>query len=177
MPTDTLYTVAFVQAPAEQLQWVQAIRAAHDPRASAIEPHYTLLFGLAEVPIREYLAHVAMIAGATSPIDFVCRRVELTVIEPEHRAFLYLVPDEGRSDLAALHHRLYTGPLRPFLRLDLPYLPHITIGSTLDWGLAEALCKSLNAQSPILAGQVSSLTVGALRSGKFIQLANHQIAA
>jgi hypothetical protein len=122
MLNDTLYTVALVQAPSEQLRWVQAIRSNHDPQASAIEPHFTLLFGVSEVPFSEYLAHVAAIAKTSNLIDFACRRVELNVIEPERRAYLYLLPDKGRSELADLHDRLYTEPLRPFLRSDLPFI-------------------------------------------------------
>jgi hypothetical protein len=43
--------------------------------------------------------------------------------------YVFPVPDEGYSALSLLHDRLYSGPLVRCLRLDLMYVPHITIGT------------------------------------------------
>jgi hypothetical protein len=45
----------------------------------------------------------------------------------ESGSYVFLVPDEGSGALSLLHDRLYSGLLAS-LRIDLPYVPHITIG-------------------------------------------------
>src|SRR5262245_22726723 len=54
-------------------------------------------------------------------------------------ADVFLVPDEGNSALSLLHDQLYTGPLVSHLRLDLQYVPHITIGTLSDREKAKRL--------------------------------------
>jgi 2'-5' RNA ligase len=67
------------------------------------------------------------------------------------------VPEEGRDDIAALHDRLYEGVLRPHLRDDTPFLPHITVGECRDLGECERLAKTLNREHLAVRGTVLSI--------------------
>jgi 2'-5' RNA ligase len=42
---------------------------------------------------------------------------------------LFLLVQEGNSEIIRLHDELYTGVLAEFHRDDLPFVPHITLGS------------------------------------------------
>jgi hypothetical protein len=88
----------------------------------------------------------------------------------EATAYVFLVPDEGYSQLSLLHDRLYTGVLAPHLRLDLPFIPHITIGTLSDRHLAKKLCDALNAQRLSIVGSVDALTVGEFANGKVLSV-------
>lgn len=56
---------------------------------------------------------------------------------------MFVVPDEGREPIVRLHHELYAGVLRPHLREDVGYVPHVTIAAG-DVGWCEAYAKRLN---------------------------------
>jgi len=175
MGEDPLFTVAFLELDAESRAWLQSVRARHDPQAALIEAHFTLLFGLRELLPAVYLAHVASVAGQSSGIDFRCRRVCPKAYPGGFGVHLYLVPDQGRAAIVDLHDRLYQGPLAPYLRQDLPYLPHITLGKAPDEEQARAFCTGLNGGLRAIQGRIAALTVGALRANRFEPLASFEL--
>src|SRR5262245_52203029 len=119
------------------MDFIRAFRARHDPEfCHLVAPHYTLAFGCEAIAEESYVQHVAEIAAATAPIRFACRYAALGADDVDDMAYVFLVPDEGNAAIARLHDRIYSGPLAPHLRLDLPYVPHITIGRTRDRRLA-----------------------------------------
>ena len=95
--------------------------------------------------------------------------------DEDETVYVFLVPDEGHSGLSLLHDRLYTGPLPQYLRLDLPYIPHITIGTLTERHAAKQLCDDLNRSGLGIQGSVSSLAVGALANGKINNLASFKL--
>jgi 2'-5' RNA ligase len=171
MAADPLYTVAFLDLEAAASSWLQAVRRQHDPQAGLVDAHFTLLFGVTDVPQATYLAHVAAVARESAPIDFRCRQVQPWARPADAQAHLFLVPDEGHDALVDLHDRLYRGPLAPQLRPDLPYLPHVTLGRAQGFERAQVLCAALQAEAPAIRGRLGALTVGALRPQRFEPLA------
>lgn len=94
----------------------------------------------------------------------------------DETAYVFLVPDEGNSAISLLHDRLYTGPLAEHLRLEFPYIPHITVASTQDRKLAKLLCDGLNSAGVDVQGTLRFLTVGQLKDGKLQAIAEHSLA-
>ena len=90
-------------------------------------------------------------------------------------AYVFLVPDGGYADLSLLHDRLYGGVLAPFLRLDVPFTPHINIGTLSDRTEAKKLCDSLNQEGVSVPGRVGALIVGDLEDGKIVDLASFEL--
>ncbi len=90
-------------------------------------------------------------------------------------AYVFLVPDEGYSGISLLHDRLYTGILQPSLRLDVPFIPHIRVGTLKDSAAAKALCDELNSHGIRIEGRLQKLTVGALQEGKLNSLSAHAL--
>lgn len=173
-----LYTVAFPTLGVDDAAWIDDFRQRHDAdRRRMIAAHYTLVFACTGVDVAAYAAHVAAVAAAFEPIDFECRRAMLGADDETGLAQVYLVPDRGGTQLTTLHDRLYTGPLQPFLRPDLPYLPHITIGQSRDRLEAQAWCDALDARGVHVAGAVRELTVGTVRAGVFEALSTHALGA
>jgi 2'-5' RNA ligase len=164
---DPLYTIACLDIPEAQRRFVDAFRREHDPQAALVPPHFTLVFPGTDLEEAAYLRHVESVAQAVAPIPFHCRCAMLGADERAERAFAYLVPDEGHAAITLLHDRLYAGPLAPSLRLQLPYTPHVTIGSCVDFQQAKAWCDALNGQGVDVAGTLSALTVGILQAGSF----------
>jgi 2'-5' RNA ligase len=121
-----LYTVAFPSLTEADARLIADIRARHDRQVSVLGPHFTLLFGCDQVDEAVYVDHVRAIAASTLAISFRCRDAEPDA--DDDKGYVYLVPELGREALTRLHDALYTGPLAPFLRQDMHFVAHVTIG-------------------------------------------------
>jgi len=93
------------------------------------------------------------------------------------RGYVYLVPDEGYSGISRLHDALYSGPLSSHLRLDIPFVPHITLGASADRNSAKRLCDKLNVSGLTIGGSVAAISVAALQDGKISNLAEFPLGA
>ncbi len=164
-----LYTVAFPTLSEDDARFVAAIRARHDRQASILGPHFTLLFGCEALDESRYLEHVRAIAASTAAFAFTCLEAESDA--DDGRGLVYLVPDQGRGEITALHDRLYTGPMAPHLRQDAHFVAHMTIGHAADAGAAARLCDALQADGVAIAGAIDALVVGCVEHGRFVELA------
>jgi len=165
--TRRLFTLAYPLLSAADRALIGAFRAEYDQfQMHVVEPHFTFVFGTTGVREDVYFKHVRRIAAASAAVTFHCRYAMLGADDSDVTAYVFLVPDEGNSALSLLHDQLYTGPLVSYLRLDLPYVPHITIGTLSDREKAKCLCDELNARGLSIAGKVESLTVAAMVDNK-----------
>ncbi len=171
-----LYTVAYIDVSPSAGALISDFRVEHDPHVNVVGPHFTMVFGCKAVPEAEYNAHIAVVARSTKQIRFHCRYAMLGADDIDETAYVFLVPDEGNSSISLLHDRLYTGPLAEHLRLEFPYIPHITVASTQDWKLAKSLCDRLNSAGVDVQGTLRALTVGVLKDGKLQSIAEHNLA-
>jgi 2'-5' RNA ligase len=162
-----LYTLGYPTLSETDAAFIQRFRSEHDLRyRDVVAPHFTLVFGCAAVAEEQYLQHVAAVAAQRPAVRFSCRYAMLGGDDQDQTAYVFLVPDEGYSDLSLLHDRLYRGPLEPHLRLDIPYIPHITIGTLSERGHAKELCDQLNREGVQIDGRVESVSVGAMENGR-----------
>jgi 2'-5' RNA ligase len=171
-----LLTVCFPELSPRAEAFVTEFRQKHDaPRHERIQAHFTLVFGCTALGLDEYTSHVAAVARMSKPISFSCKYAMLGNDDQSEIAYVFLVPDEGNAEISLLHDRLYTGLLRPHLRLDLPYIPHITIGTTTGREEAKQLCDELNRDGVSIQGSLLRLTVGHVEDGKFQNLSSHAL--
>lgn len=139
--------------------WITALRDRHGDALAAAEigPHVTLVFPTDATDATTATGHMAMVAGNTVPFDLAFR-CALPVADPNSGdTYIYLVPDEGFSALVRLHDRLYSGPFADALRLDIPFVPHITLGRIAEAKLARALADDLNGQEPEIRGRLETI--------------------
>lgn len=139
--------------------WITALRDRHGKGLAAPEigPHVTLVFPTDSTDASTATGHLAVVAGETPPLTLAFR-CALPVPDPESGdTFIYLVPDEGLSALVRLHDRLYSGPFAEALRLDLPYIPHVTLARIAEAKLARALADDLNGQEPDIHARLETI--------------------
>ena len=171
-----LFTVSYPEIPAEAATFISAFRSSHDPKhRDVVDAHFTMVFGCEALGLTEYQNHVASVAAASQAISFKCKYAMLGADDEDDTAYVFLVPDEGYGAISMLHDRLYSGPLLSRLRLDLPYIPHITIGTLSSRTEAKTLCDELNRQGVSVEGSLRSLAVGAIENGKFKNLSVHAL--
>lgn len=144
----------------EDFEWIQSVRREHDPLYyGVVDPHVSLVFPMDNIKVPTLLDHVQRQARSTAPFEVVFRCAILGDPDFENHAHAFLVPDEGFSDIVRLHDRLYTGPVADFLRLDIPFIPHVGIANTPEPEDCKALVDELNRERFEIWGRVDALDV------------------
>jgi 2'-5' RNA ligase len=164
--TRRLYTLAYPVLDPRDKNMIDAFRTRYDlPYRDVVRPHFTMVFGIADMADSDYIQHVSAVAKTARRVSFDVCYAMLGADDESDIAHVFLVPDGGYGALSRLHDRLYSGHFASKLRLDIPYVPHITIGTLTDRRAAKALCDELNDRGLTISGAVESLTVGALENG------------
>jgi len=127
-----------------------------------LAPHFTFVFPQAALHETALVAYVRPIAAAQPPIPFVIRCALPVRDSFSADTYLFLVPDEGFSAVVRLHDRLYAGALAGELRLDIPFIPHITVTYTPDAVVCKQAADDQNAQPFELRGVIEALDVVAV---------------
>jgi 2'-5' RNA ligase len=167
--------VAFPTFEVADRQWVESIRAKHDPEAKRIAAHFTLVFP-AILPLRETEAHVAHVAQSVQPMRFVLRRA---AVVPDHlgtSGHIFLLPDDGRDALVGLHDRLNQGVPQPPWKRGMSFTPHVTVAAgTLE--SLHALAGDLNAQGLSIRGSVSAVVLVDVTMAEIRQVAHFALGS
>lgn len=153
-----LAIVAYPQVSDDDRRWIEAFRRAHDPEASLIAAHFTLVFPAA-VPAGDLMEHARAVLDDFHAFSFVLGRARTVESVGGQGAHVFLVPDQGASRIIDLHDRLYSGFLEPHLRADIPFIPHITVAAHADVHECERLAAILNEQRREIHGEVTAVDV------------------
>lgn len=177
--TRKLFTLAYPTLSVQDKRYIEEFRILHDGHANLVEAHFTMVFGVDENTMSEerYISHIEKASAESQTTPFHCRYAMVGADRFSETAYVYLVPDEGFSKLSLLHDRLYSGSMASQLRLDIEYVPHITIGSCTDRDEAKRLCHELNSRGVSVSGTVDTLTVAALANGKLKNLSSFALGA
>lgn len=139
------------------LAWLTDIRSRR--AGSRSSPYFTLVFPGADMTPAAFAAQVRAVAREVPRIRFRLRSA-LVAPEPTVRRFhVFLIPDEGFAAILKLHDALHTGPIEAALRPNTPYLPHITVATTVDYAAAPRIAAALNARSLDVSGHIDALHV------------------
>ena len=156
----SLLVVSYPEIAHRHAEWIEAVRQRHSFLThSVLAPHVTFVFPLHNVPEDELLAHVGLVTAGQPRIRFVLRISMLVKDDSSDNYYVLLAPDEGFSDIVRLHDKLYTGMLTPMLRLDLPFIPHITVGGSPDVLGCKSVVDVLNAENFAIEGGIAYLDV------------------
>jgi len=150
------------------LERIEAFRSRHDPVASLIPAHVSLVFpfptALTQLQVE---THVRRVVSGWPPIPVTFRALRMHANE-----FVFLMASRGAASIAGLHDRLYTRSLAPHLRPEFPYEPHITLARHAQWPALEAAYEEAREAFGDEFGdvfrEVTLLAVG--RTGKIVRL-------
>jgi len=153
----SLLVLARPKLPVAARRRIDALRQRHDPQHSLVPPHLTFVFPTRAAGAARLEEEVRAAAAAFAPVPF-----RLTAAMPlpglsVDAWFVALVAEQGFGRLLRLHDRLYAGALAADARLDLPYVPHVTVARLPGPAAARALADTINAEPFVLAGRVERL--------------------
>lgn len=145
-------------APADDA-WIQAIRQQHDKLYGVVAPHFTLVFPTFDRDADAFRAHIRGQVQDQPPIAIELRCAIVVKDALSEATQTFLVPDQGFSDLVKLHDRLHTGDLAAHLRLDIPFIPHITVATSLDPTVCKRVADAINQQNIHISGTLHSIDI------------------
>lgn len=154
-----LVVVSYPNISLDDLSLIQSVRAEHDRYYRVIAPHFTFVFPVYGIEQSAFVEHVKRQAEGVRKIPFVVRCAMVVMESGAAITHVFLVPDEGYSDIVKLHDRLYRSMLAPELRLDIAFIPHIGVGNATDPQACKDLADDLNQREPAIRGTVDSLDV------------------
>ncbi|PFD39155.1 2'-5' RNA ligase [Bacillus cereus] len=118
---------------------IESMREKHDPLFGLIRPHITIVFPFeSAISNDELKSHILNLSKEIRPIE-----IEFASRISSEREFLFLEVERGKEQIEELHISLYTGPLLQFLRTDIPYIPHVTVGRKSSAELAAEIAKEI----------------------------------
>ena len=115
---------ALVHYPNIDNRQINRFRKKYDPQFNMIAPHVTIMFPVPESVGEDNLVyHIENVLCNWQPFSIHLQDVQLSSDD-----YLYLVLQNGREAVIRLHNEIYTGVLVDFLRKDIPFIPHLTLG-------------------------------------------------
>lgn len=162
----SLVVLSYPKISPEDLRWIEGIRAEHDEiYYGVVDLHFTLVFPSFGMDPTAFVRHVEGQAEGQGRIPFALRCAVVVDDAFSEYFHTFLVPDEGYRGTVKLHDRFYRGPLAPELRLDIPYIPHVGVGNSLDPTLCKELADDLNGQDFVVEGEIDALDVARYEGG------------
>jgi 2'-5' RNA ligase len=115
---------ALVHYPNIDIRRINQFRRKYDPQVELIEPHITVVFPVSESIGEDNLVHhFESVLGNWQ--GFPIHILECQISSDD---YVFLLIKEGNADIIRLHDELYTGVLAGYLRKDIPFVPHLTLG-------------------------------------------------
>jgi len=119
---------ALAHFPTVDTRQIDELRRKYDPQVDLIAPHITLVFPVPDSLSKSHLvSHVVNVLRSCKQFS-----ISLQGLEQSWDNCLFLLLQEGRTEVIRLHDDLYTGILAPFIRRDMRYVPHVTLGAFAD---------------------------------------------
>jgi 2'-5' RNA ligase len=133
---------------------IERFRTEHDPLHTKIAPHVALVFPFhANMTVAQIASHVKRVLAGWPLIPVTFHGVESVADK-----FILLMCELRRDAITALHDRLYRGVLKQFLRDDIVFQPHLTLGS----GETYADFSTILADAELLFRDTTSATLRSL---------------
>lgn len=175
-----LAVVAFPVLEENDRQWIESIRATHDPQGARIGVHFTLVFPV-EFPANLVVDEASAVARSVGPISFTIRHAEAVADRMGAGGHVFLVPDEGRGTITHLHDLLHAGALRHLLRADMPFIPHMTVAAKADMKSCKRLAHDINTARRTLRGSLPTMELidvdsPRVQSLRTLQLGQQQVS-
>ncbi|MCX6727191.1 MAG: 2'-5' RNA ligase family protein [Candidatus Saccharibacteria bacterium] len=151
--------------------WIQAIRSKEDKRYyGVVEPHFTIVFATEKLDLDTFSRHIKTKIQGTGAFNITLDSAKL--VEDDSKKFFhaFLIPSQGFDVINKLHDVLYTGILSSELRHDIPFIPHVGLGTNNDRSEIERLVGDINDGNKIITGRINELYIVEYDGKKVVDL-------
>ncbi len=172
----SLLALSYPELEQDDLDWIQRFRSEHDRNYELLGPHFTLVYPVDGIEREAFIENVLGIVKCWPVISFTCRCATVVPNRVDGGWHIFLVPDEGHSEIVKLHDKLYTGWLAGSLRLDLNFIPHMTVGDHVSADRCKALADELNARDFRMSGKFLDVHIASYTDNKIVTIAKAPLA-
>lgn len=152
--------LAYPDIDQSDYDWIQDIRKKHDKRYfDVVQPHFTLVFSTEKLSREDFTQHVKEKIERFQAFDISLDSAR--VVEDDSKEFFheFLIPSKGFDEINKIHDELYTGLLESELRHDIPFIPHVGVGTSDDKQEAEEVVNMVMQEQRPIIGTVSKITI------------------
>jgi len=151
--------IAYPELEKADYDWIQNVRRDHDKRNfSVVRPHISLVFGTDKLDIPALADHPRNCLRDTKRFNVAFSSTK--IVEDHSNTFfhLFLIPSEGYDEIDQIHSLLYGGALQSELRVDIPFIPHLSIGNGSEAEMV-ALKQEIDRSGLNIQGMVHELSI------------------
>lgn len=152
--------IGYPSLSAADYDWIQDIRKKNDPKYyNVVRPHITLVFGTDKLTVIQLHDHASSVLAEVAAISLIFDKA--IVVEDDSKTFYhtFIVPSKGYDEIITIHDLLYSGELSSELREDIPFIPHIGIGTCDKQKPMQSLVKRLNTEKFYIAGTLDKVSI------------------
>ncbi len=156
----TLMVIAYPEIKKKDHEWIQDLRNKHDTlHYESIDPHFTIISSVFNLNKEEMKLETKKKSKRFNCFDF-CLRCAVVNKNPFNDYWhVFLVPDEGFSEIIKIHDKLYSGKLKDELFLAIPFIPHLEVANSTNPNECKKLVDDLNSKNLEIYGKIKKLTV------------------
>jgi len=154
-----LLTVAYPELSEKDYNLIENYRREHDSLYDVIRTHFTLVFPVRDFSEKIFTEEIKKQIQGTEPFSFTLRSATINKDAFVDNYYAFLVPDEGHSNIIKLHDKLYSGRLSAYHRLDVDFIPHITIGNSTNILACKKMADDWNSHDFEITGKISSVDI------------------
>ncbi len=154
-----LCTLAYPTLSATDYEKIQAFRKQNDMYYHVVEPHFTLAFPLSEWALEPYIAEIKKQLQDFRPFGFCIRCAALNKDAFQDLYHVFLVPDEGHSQIVKMHYKLCADRFFPYRLLDVDFIPHLGVGNSKDALKCVEMVESWNREAFSIIGHIVALDI------------------
>jgi len=159
--------IAYPDISQNDFDWIQEIRQKNDSvMYEVVKPHVTFIFPTNMFDENTLAEHIKMKIAGTNPIKV--KFDSTKVVEDDSRSYFhtFLIPSKGFSEITNLHDILYTGKLKDELRVDIPFIPHVGIGTNVYEKPMLELSERIDNEHISIEGTLNCLSIAKYENNK-----------
>jgi 2'-5' RNA ligase len=154
-----LLAVAYPELSKNDFTLIENYRREHDSLYDIIRTHFTLVFPVKDFSEKVFTEEIKNQLKEVQPFPFTLRSATINKDAFTENYYAFIVPDEGHSNIIKLHDKLYSGRLSSYHRLDIDFIPHITIGNSTDIKACKKMVDDWNSNDFEITGKISAIDI------------------
>jgi 2'-5' RNA ligase len=170
-----LLAVAYPVLSRADYNLIEKYRRDNDPQQKIIKPHITLVFPVVGIPVPEFIQEISKQIENIRSIPFSIASCALHKDLISGNYYAFLVPDEGYEKIKVLHEHVYTGSLLAHKQMDIPFIPHMTIGASSDETNCQNMVDLWNEIGSKIQGLIAGIDIIMHKDGEVTHIENIEL--
>ena len=156
----SLLVIAYPELKKKDYDWIQDLRNKYDVLYyDDVKPHFTFVFPVFNLNKKELTSEIKEKCKVLKEIEFCLRCAVLNKDSFNDYWHVFLVPDEGFSNIIKIHDKFYSGKLKDELFLAIQFTPHLEVGNSINANECKKLVDELNKKDFEVHGKIKKLTI------------------